>query len=157
VEHGTELLVDAVAEALSGHRCVSAWLGYGNALFLGFGVQTLPPRNSEGRRTVPPYELQTSMAGWRVGGLIAASSDGEREPTERAVAELIGRQVVCWRLNDRRGLQVEFADGCLLEVAPAFEVDPAFPDLDEWWFCLPGSRYVGVGGGGQVVAGHSGS
>lgn len=152
MEHSTELLADAVAEALSGHRCVSAWLGYGNALFLGFGVQPVPPRDPEGHRTAPPYELQTSTAGWRVGGLVAASSDGTREPAERAVAELIGRQVVCWRLNDRRGLHVEFAGGWLLEVVPPPEDDPEF---DEWWFCLPGSRYVGVGSGGRVVAGRS--
>jgi hypothetical protein len=155
VEHSPGLLTDAVAEALAGHRCVSAWLGYGNALFLGFGSEPIPPRDPEGRRTMPPYELQTSMAGWRVGGDASADSDGERGPGERAVAALVGRPVVRWRLNDRRGVEIEFAGGWLLEVVPPAEVEPDWSDLDEWWFCLPGSRFVGVSSGGRVIAGRT--
>jgi hypothetical protein len=74
MDYTPELLANAIAETLSGCRCVSAWLGYGNALFLGFGSEMIAPRNSQGRRTKPPYELQTSMAGWRVSGDEAASS-----------------------------------------------------------------------------------
>ena len=144
--HGPELLDEALAAALSGHRCVSAWLGYGNALFLGFGSEVVSPRNPDGRRTVPPYELQTSMA---------ADSDDERESAERAVEALVGRVVVRWQLKDHHGLEVEFAGGWLLEVIPPSEIDPDWSDLDEWWFCLPGSRFVGVGSDGRVVAGWS--
>ena len=148
--HDLSLLADAVAEALSGHRCVSAWLGYGNALFLGFGSEVMAPFTFDGPHTQPPFELQTSMADWRVG---AVGCEDELEPAERAVVELIGRPVVGWELRDGRALTVEFEGGRTLEVTPPEE---AVPDLDEWWFCLPGSRYVGVSGTGQVVAGDSG-
>jgi hypothetical protein len=147
------LLTDAVGEALSGHRCVSAWLGIGNALFLGFGSGSIAPRTAEGSRTNPPYELQTSMAGWRVVGDVSVSSETEQGPAERVVESLVGRSVVGWRLHDNHALEVEFTDGRLLEVAPSTEPAPEDHDLDEWWFCLPGWRYVGVGCGGRIVAG----
>jgi hypothetical protein len=156
VLQGFELLEATVVEALSGHRCVSGWLGYGSALFLGFGSEQLPERDANDRRTEPPYELQTSMAGWRVGGATSADSESEREAAEGAVRALVGRSVVRWRLIDRGGLVVEFAGGCRLEVLPPSEVDPERSDLDdEWWFCMPGSRYVGVGGGGRVIEGRT--
>jgi hypothetical protein len=152
VAHSAEVLDEAVAEALSGRRCVSAWLGYGNVLFLGFGAAVVPPRNAEGRRTEPPYELQTETAGWRVRDLDAACSDDERAPAERAIGKLIGRPVAHWQLSDRRSLRVDFAGGAILEVIPPSEDSP---DSDEWWFFLPESRLVGVGGGGEVVSGRS--
>ena len=148
--HNQSLLADAVAESLSGHRCVSAWLGYGNALFLGFGADPAHPRTPDGGQAVPPFELQTSMADWRVG---AVSCDDARELAERAVEELIGRPVVGWQLEGGRALTVQFAGGRTLEVRPPEE--PVL-DLDEWWFCLPGSRFVGVRGTGEVVSGDSG-
>ncbi|HBI46682.1 MAG TPA: hypothetical protein DDY78_28085 [Planctomycetales bacterium] len=155
MEYTAELLANAIAEALSGRQCVSAWLGYGNALFLGFGSETIAPRNSQGRRTKPPYELQTSMAGWRVSGDEAASSEDERNLAERSVAGLIGRPVASWRLTTRFDLEVEFAGGGTLEVVPPSEVDPEWSDLDNWWFCLPGDCFIGVGSGGRVVAGRT--
>jgi hypothetical protein len=144
------LLADAVAEALSGHHCVSAWLGHGNALFLGFGSGPTRPPTPDGRHPVPPFELQTSMADWRVG---AVGGDDGREPAERAVTDLVGRPVASWRLVGARALTVEFAGGRTLEFTPP---DESVPDLDEWWFCLPGSRFVGVSGTGQIIAGDSG-
>jgi hypothetical protein len=153
----TNLLSNAVAEALSEHGCVSAWLGIGNALFLGFGTEPIAPRDAEGRRTVPPYELQTDMASWRLVGGASVSSNAERGPAERAVEGLVGRPVVDWRLRGGRGLEVEFVDGWILEVVPPGEPDPDWPDSEEWWFNLPGSRFVGVGSGGRVVAGSTSS
>jgi hypothetical protein len=144
------LLTDAVAEALSGHRCVSAWLGYGNALFLGFGPERLAPLTPDGQRSLPPFELQTSMADWRVGSV---SCEDERESAERAIAELVDRPVTGWRLSNGRSLTIEFSGGRALQVGPP---DEAVPDLDEWWFCLPGSRFVGVDGEGQIISGDSG-
>lgn len=151
----SELLEAAVTEAMTGHRCVSGWLGYGSALFLGFGSEQLPDRDARGRRSEPPYELQTSMADWRVEGAASAAAESEQETAERAVRALVGRPVLDWRLIDGRGLVVEFADDLRLEILPRMEVDPERSDLDEWWFCLPGSRYVGVGGGGRVVEGRT--
>jgi hypothetical protein len=150
VAHDPSLLADAVAEALSGRHCVFAWLGYGNALFLGFGAAPIRPTTADGHQPIPPFELQTSMADWRIGSV---SCDDDQEPAERAAVNLIGRPVVSWRLRNARALFVEFAGGRTLEVTPPEE---PVPDLDEWWFCLPGSRFVGVSGTGQIIAGDSG-
>lgn len=149
-----ELLEAAVSEALSGHRCVSGWLGYGSALFLGFGTEQLPERDASGRRTEPPYELQTSITDWRVVGETSTDSESERETTELNVRALVGRTVRCWWLIDRRNLIIEFADGCRLEVLPP-EVDAEWSDLDAWWFCMPGSRFVGIGRDGRIVKGRT--
>lgn len=148
-----ESLEAAVGQALSGHRCVSGWLGYGNTLFLGFGSKELPERDASGRRSTPPYELQTSMASWHVECAMSADSDNKRWTAEQAIQALIGRSVAAWRLTDYRGLVVEFDAGTWLEVAVPSEVDPESSDLDQWWFCLPGSRYLGIGSNGRVVEG----
>ncbi len=153
--HGFDLLEATVAEALSGRRCVSGWIGYGNALFLGFGADQLPERDDDGRRSKPPYELQTETAGWRVEGAAIADAESDREMAERAIRALVGRPVIHWRLIDRRALVVAFAGGWQLDVLPPAEVDPESGGGHEWWLCLPGSCYVGVGSGGRVVQGRT--
>lgn len=151
MEHGPDILADAVAEAVSGHRCVSAWLGYGNVLFLGFGGAPIEPFTPAGRPAEPPYELHANMADWRVsGGDLAAGADDERDLAERAVSALLGRPVVAWRLGARHALSVEFAGGQLLEVVPLGDADVA--DSDGWSVTLPGGRVVAVSCGGQVAA-----
>ena len=147
-------LLGTIEEAISGHRCVTAWLGYGNALFLGFGPDVLPFRAPDGRRSKPPFELQTSLAGWRIDGEICASADDEPAVAELAVGELIGKPVVRWELQDERYLKIEFESDSQLQLLPPKEVDL---DLEEWWFCLPGSRYVGVGSDGRIVEGSTDS
>ena len=119
-----EMLANAAAEALSGHRCVSGWLGYGNALFLGFGSQPIPARRIDGRRSSPPYELQTSIAIWRVIGNIVASCEDERGLAEEAIQALIGLSVAGWQLSDNSGLEIEFVDRWRLDIAPPAEIDP---------------------------------
>ena len=37
--------------AFEGRRCVSAWLGYGDVLYLGLGHDLITGRNSEGRHS----------------------------------------------------------------------------------------------------------
>jgi hypothetical protein len=83
----------------------------------------------------------------------AIGNNDDRERAESAITDLIGRSVVGWQLNGARVLRVEFTGSRTLEVQPPEEL---VPDLDEWWFCLPGSRFVGVSGTGQIVAGDSG-
>src|SRR5687767_4922408 len=112
-----DLLDNAIAQALSGHRCVSAWLGYGHVLFIGFGSELVPQR-PDGRHSDPPYELQTSLSEWRVTAGAGVTGESGREGAELAVAELIGRSVVRWRLTDRYGLEIEFDGGWTLELLP---------------------------------------
>src|SRR4051812_21468797 len=94
------MLADALGEALSGRRCVSAWLGYGKVLFLGLGDAPSALCGPDGLRARPPYELETNFADWSVqlpGS--SADADSTKEQAERAVGELIGRPVAGWQLG----------------------------------------------------------
>jgi len=51
-----------LSEAFEGHRCVTAWLGYGSVLFLGFGETVLPALDQSGHHTQPPFELEINIA-----------------------------------------------------------------------------------------------
>ena len=144
------LLIDAISMALSGNRCVSVWLGYGNVLFLGFGVESMPARNLDGKRPTPPYELQTESASWILRGPTAACSEDDRLSANQALAGLLGQAVVAWRLDDNRCLQIEFSDNGAMEIIPSVKADS---DSQQWWFCLPGSKFVGIGVGGRVISG----
>jgi hypothetical protein len=144
--------VDAVARldtALTGRLCVSAWLGYGTVLFVGFGEHVLPERGADGRHPMPPYELQTNFADWSVLGPDGAvSADSGRGALEAAARSLIGRRVVGWELLALRGLQVAFAGGVELAVAPW----PASEGVaDAWSLESPDGKVVAVSTGGQVA------
>jgi hypothetical protein len=150
-----ELLESSVGDALSGRHCVSAWLGYGNVLFLGFGPDLIPLRTPEGRHTIPPYELQTSIAEWCLRGDTTADLEDEAEFAEEAVSALIGLSVVRWQLTPALGLRIEFTGSRLLEITPPSEIDAEDKDLDWWWLCLPDFQFVGVGGNGHVISGRT--
>jgi hypothetical protein len=144
--------VDAVARvdaALAGRLCVSAWLGYGDVLFLGFGDQPLPERGADGRRPMPPFELQTNFADWSVSGpegtTLAISGRGE---LEAAVKSLLGLRVVGWELLAGHGLRVAFAGGSALTVAPWPASEGA---SDAWSLDSRDGRVVAVATGGQIV------
>lgn len=150
-----DVLNRALTTALTGHRCVSGWLGYGRVLFLGFGPSVIPPINSDGRHSKPPYELTTDLAGWRIRGGFGADSDDTHDKATAAVSALIGRPVCNWHVKDSRSLHVEFDDGWSIDVVPPSNIDPDDRDLSEWYFFLPGHRYVGIGAGGGAVAGRT--
>jgi hypothetical protein len=120
-------------DAFNGRRCVSAWLGHGDVLFLGFGESVLPVRDSEGVRSEPQFELQTNLAAWSVTGPdISVSSDPEetdRQSLEAAAESLIGEQVVSWALRANNFLSLAFTGGKMLHVIP-WEL--AFRLSDAW-------------------------
>lgn len=109
-------------DAFNGRRCVSAWLGHGDVLFLGFGERVLPVRDSEGVRSEPQFELQTNFAAWSVTGPdISVSSEPEetaRRSLEAAAESLIGEQVVSWALRANSCLSLAFTGGKMLHVIP---------------------------------------
>jgi hypothetical protein len=88
-------VVARLEEALRGSRCVSAWLGYGEVLFAGFGSEVLPEREPDGRRTRPPYKLHTNFADWWIEENGRAAHDETRASAERAAKGLVGRP--SWR------------------------------------------------------------
>jgi len=150
-EHAPELLTEAVARAVSGNLCVSAWLGFANVLFLGFGKVPQGPRGPDGRWPLAPFEIETNMADWRVScGASVVSRDDEREQTERCASALVGRPVTGWRLGDRHALTLEFDDTCTLEIIPFS--DPDVADSDAWCVSSPDRRIVAVSCDGRVVS-----
>src|SRR5437773_10472133 len=92
MDRGPDLVAAALAEALSRNQCVSAWLGPGNVLFLGLGTAIIAERDPDGRRSTPPYELQTNFADWTIecpGGPTIPAADPDR--SEEAAPALTRR------------------------------------------------------------------
>jgi hypothetical protein len=136
-------------EAFDGHRCVSAWLGYGEVLFLGLGEDVLPPRGEDGRRLRPPFELETNFADWYVDGpMSTVSADSNRSQLEAAAESFVGEKVVSWELIDRKGLRVTFTAAKTLTVVPW---DVAEGLSDAWCVKSPDGRILVVATDGRVV------
>jgi len=146
---GRDFLERALSKVLSNSVCTSAWLGYGQPLFIGFGPQVLPVRDGDGHRPVPAAEIQTSMADWCIGQV---TGDDEPAVAQQAVESLIGLHVVNWILKENGDLIIAFTDRKTLEIICANELDE---DLDEWWICCRDSYYVGIGPRGNVMTGNS--
>src|SRR5437867_210565 len=79
-------LKQELADGIGGRRCVEAWLGYGQPLFLVLGDHAaLDPEHAE-RHPHPHYQIQTHDADWWVeeGAEIRGTADDEREHAEAA-------------------------------------------------------------------------
>ncbi len=111
--------VSRLNDAFSGRRCISAWLGYGDVLFLGFGEGILPASESEGQRSIPQFELATNFADWSVDGPnTTVSSESDRHSLEAAAESLIGEQVLSWELHANNRLFLTFTGEKVLNVIP---------------------------------------
>lgn len=141
--------IGRISDAFTGHRCVTAWLGYGNVLFLGFGETVLPVRDKDGRHTRPPYELETNFADWRIEGPVRASSVSSDQATlTEAAGSLIGEEVLCCEVAQRTRLRLSFAGGKLLAV-DAWNVADGLADA--WCLKSPDGRILGVANDGRFV------
>lgn len=133
------------------HRCVSAWLGYGDILFLGFGEQVLPPVQPGERHPRPAYELQSNFATWRVEGPVAAQSIDEateRADLTAAAESLVGERVVAWELLDRLGLRMVLTSSKVLVVEPS----PRSKGVaDAWSLTAPDRRVLAVSNDGRAI------
>ncbi len=141
-------LLDGV---LADGTCVSAWLGYGEVLFLGFGDEVLPEQAPDGSRPWPLAELETNYADWCIQGL-DPTFDGEqdRAAAERAARDLIGRRVMSWKLlAPSNGLAIQFAGDKTLVVEPW--VDEDVRHSDAWSLTLPDRRVLAVSGEGRMI------
>jgi hypothetical protein len=139
-------------EAFS-HRCVSAWLGYGDVLFLGFGEHVMQRVRAGERRAHPPYELNSNFASWRVEGPVAAQWTDEGSATERAdltvaAKSLIGARVEGWELLDRLGLRLVLIGAKVLVVEPWPTSDGIG---DAWSLSAPDQRILAVSNDGRTI------
>jgi hypothetical protein len=134
-------------------RCVSAWLGYGDVLFLGFGEDVMPRVQSGERHPRPPYELNSNFASWRVEGPITAQWTDEGSPTERAeltaaAESLIGERVLAWELLDQLALRLVFTGSKVLVVEPWRPSD----GIDEAWsLTAPDELILAVSNDGRAI------
>jgi hypothetical protein len=135
------------------HRCVSAWLGYGDVLFLGFGEHVMPRVRTGERHARPPYELSSNFASWRVEGPVAARWTDEGSPTERAdltaaAESLVGERVLAWELLDRLALRLVFTGSKVLVVEPWRTYD----GIDEAWsLTAPDDLILAVSNDGRTI------
>ena len=148
-------LADAFA-----HRCTSAWLGYGEPLFLGFGADVLPSSEpyvlpSGESHVRPPYGLDTNYAAWRVEGPITARwADDDDSPEAAqlltaAVESLIGERVLSWTvLPDGISLQVMFTGSKTLTIEPWPVADGI---ADAWSVHAPDGQILAVANDGRSV------
>jgi len=140
--------VARLREAFAGRRCVSAWLGYGDVLFLGLGKDVLPERGDDGPPVEPPFELETNFADWLVEGPITLSADSDRARLEAAANSLVGEQVVTWELLERNGLRLTFTGAKVLTVVPWGEEDGL---SDAWCVKSLDGRILAVATDGRAV------
>src|SRR5689334_11820091 len=144
--------VDTIArldEAFDGRRCVSAWLGYGEVLFLGLGEDVLPECSEDEWRMRSPFELETNFADWYVDGpMSTVSTDSNRSQLEAAAKSLVGEKVASWELTERKGLRVTFTAAKTLTVVPW---DVAEGLSDAWCMKSPDGRILAVATDGRVV------
>jgi hypothetical protein len=136
-------------DAFDGRRCVSAWLGYGDPLFLGLGEDVLPERGDDGQRIRPPFELVTNFANWYINGpMTTVSANTNRSQLEAAAESLVGEKVVRWELIESKGLRVTFTGEKTITVVPW---DVAEGLSDAWCVKSPDGHILAVATDGRVV------
>ena len=149
-------LEEAIHECLDGKLCVQAWLGYGSAIFIGFGDQVIPGPAPNDKHPRPLYELQTLFAKWQVegpAGVMATWEDESDEVITAAIEALVGRRVISWqREHEQQALTIKFEAGLSLCLAPyLYEEDP---ESGAWWFVLAeDDKVIGVNSDKSVFQG----
>jgi len=150
-----KIAAEALSEAMSGRTCSSAWLGYGNVLFLSFGKISfvdVPLSRGTIKHCIAEYKVRTNFADWSVetAGTPASRIEMDMDQAEQAVKLLEGKQVLRWQLIEGHGLQIEFEGGLRLRVVPWTDSNCA--DSDAWCVSLPDNRVVAMSCDGRVAA-----
>jgi len=131
--------------AVSGRRCVQAWLGFGEVLFMGFGEQVLNPVGRGQRHPKPAYELQTNFANWQVShnAAVVGTADSERGLAQKSVALFVGQPVLSWTFAEGlTGLRIVFEGRYALDVTALSDLDVV--DKAAWLVRDPNGVYAQV-------------
>lgn len=139
--------------AFDDQRCVSAWLGYGDVLFLGLGSDVLPRPQAGERHPAPPFELETNYAAWRIDGDISAEcsdseSSSDTAKLTTAAESLVGETVLAWQLLEGSTLRLVFTGEKVLIVEPW---QPRDAISDAWSISAPDGKVLAVSNDGRVV------
>ena len=136
-------------DAIIGRLCVQAWLGYGDALFIGFGEKILSPPTqalsptgkSYLKHAQPPYEIQTYSSDWFIkkDTSVAVSLSNNLE-AEYVISSLVGTKATGWKfVQPSWGLSIIFNNGYLLEIKPKNITDDSYSDA--WGLRTPDNFY----------------
>lgn len=137
--------------------CVQVWLGHGETLFIGFGEKILPPTSLGRSHPLPPCELQTHFADWRIEndqGVFNSEENGRLQGAH-AVHALVGSCVVGWNfLNLPTNLLIRFEGNVSLHVIswPTAELKPDELEQDAWVLRMPDGKYLAVSCSGRIVS-----
>jgi len=127
---------------------VSAWLGYGEPLFLEF---TKSSRRECGDSSADSSEckFETNFATWSVEGPICGNSKGDnRDCLESACQSLVGAIVDDLELSADAVLTIRFEKDLVLRIIPWPVTDG---HSDAWSLTLPDDTILAVSNSGQVA------
>lgn len=126
----------------------SAWLGYGDPLFLTF-TEAHPARGDEPNEASAECKLDTSFATWSIEGPIVGNSErDDRDCLASAAQSLIGAVVHAVELTSDAVLTIRFDGSRSLVITPWPEEDEP---SDAWSITLPEDKILAVSNAGQVV------
>lgn len=142
--------------ALRSTRCVSAWLGFGDVLFLGLGCE-ITPLAEDGSYPYPPYEIQTHFADWSVerDGSVT-SCEAVHDEVEAAARSLVGLEVIAWDGSEVPGCLAIMFDGNA-RVRICSPPDSSDRRAEAWALRLPTGRHLVVRCDGSVVSSPDGA
>ena len=138
---------------LVGRRCVAAWLGHGDVLFLDIGDEVPPAPEPGEPRPRAPVSLATNYAAWSIDGPVRGTwtdseAAAESAQLQAAAESLVGERIVGWQLRDRLALRVEFSRNKVLTVQPWPTSDGV---SDAWCLSSIDKRILAASNDGRMV------
>lgn len=136
-----------VEETLRGRRVATAWLGYGDPLFLEL---SRTPCASDAREGNPSrLKLRTNFATWSVQGAVSADQEQDAQPLlEEACRSLVDATVTAVAVNSSGALALTFDAGRTLRVVPWPLEDGR---SDAWCVSLGDGRIAAASNSGEFV------
>ncbi len=132
--------------AIAGRRCVEAWLGYGQVLFLGFDDQANLVAAADSEDVHSPYCLQTVFADWTItrDDRVLGTVDDDATKAEAAARELLGQRAIRWAMSESTlWLEIDFDHGLQLRIAPRAD-NEANLHRNAWVLAMPDGCYQHV-------------
>ncbi len=127
---------------------ITAWLGFGESLFMEF-MRIQRPDTSEPNVPSDKCKLQTNFATWSIEGPINGTSVSDsRDCLESATQSLIGAIIYDLELSVDAILTVRFDGARLLKIMPWPVADG---HSDAWSLSLPDDRVLAVSNAGQFA------
>ena len=118
-------LAEKLTKGLNNKICSKAWLGYAEVLFIGFDNHFNMMSNEEMKVYNASFEIDTNLSQWKVykNCKLLGSGEDERECAQAGMNNLLGQQVIGWKLSPKqKRLSIEFVDGLELRIIPWLDI-----------------------------------